>query len=274
MHKRDQSGFAHLFIVLVILVVVVASGLLVWKHLGKKPNTNNSPTGQGSSQHSIQYLSDTAIRTDTCKQQDNAMFTHDFTEVSKLKLIEPPVIDGNNIRDRSWPAIDTSKTDKVAIYAPADVQVTSGVYKVAHEGENYYDYDFWFQLSCDRWFFINHISDPVDKLKHLLPDKPITSGANGASPTANRTDINPPVSFKAGELLGYTTGTGGPHNFDLGVFDQKHKNVLPAGSGYDNGDNREQHFICSFDLFPANIKAQYYSLLSASQHETGSVCPQ
>ena len=101
-----------------------------------------------------------------------------------------------------------------------------------------------------------------------MPNVP-TSG----SATANRTQVNPPVSFSSGELIGYTSGTQDAHNFDFGVFDQNHINTLPSSYPV-QGDSREYHFICSFDLFPDSIKAQYYAILKSSPIEAGSVCPQ
>lgn len=160
----------------------------------------------------------------------------------------------------------------MAIYAPADVDATSGVYKVSKTIENI-DYDFWFQLSCERWFFINHVSEPVDKLKRLFSETPQTNETSGGpSATANRTQFEPIVHFKSGELIGYATGTNLSHQFDLGVFDVNHQNQLSAN--YQIRSEREKYFICPFDLFPDNIKAQYYAILARSPKEAGSVCPQ
>lgn len=272
MSKQEQTGFAVVEIIIAIVVVAIIAAI-AFKVTQKHPKGSTNPASSTQPQSAQPPASggDSAVVSGTCKDDPNAKFTHDFTEPSKLKVIEPPVIDGSNIRDRSWPTIDTAKADKVAIYAPADVKLTSGIYKIAHEGASTYDYDLWFELSCQRWFFINHITDPVDKVRKLFPDKPNVPTSGSA--TANRSPVSPPVSFTSGELLGYTSGTEGPHNFDLGVFDNNHTNTLPSSYPV-QGDSREKHFICSFDLFPDAVKAQYYAILKASPVEAGSVCPQ
>ncbi len=274
--NKNRSGFAVIEVVIVI-VILAAIGFVFVKVAHKKSTPSAATHASQASQKSQAKLApgeagdDSAVVAGTCKDDPHATFTHDFSEPSKLKLIEPPVIDGGNIRDRSWPAIDTSKADKVAIYAPANVKLTSGIYKIAHEGASTYDYDLWFELSCQRWFFINHITDPVAKVRKLFPSTPNVPKSGSA--TADRMQVSPPVSFTSGELIGYTSGTQDAHNFDLGVFDQNHMNTLPSSFTV-QGDSREYHFICSFDLFPDAIKAQYYTLLKTSPVEAGSVCPQ
>jgi prepilin-type N-terminal cleavage/methylation domain-containing protein len=267
--KNNQKGFSFIevLLVLVVIVFIIGAGITIAKVISHKSHQQNGSTS------SSQTVGDSAIIANSCKNNQNALFTHDFTESDKLKLIEPPVITPTNIRDRAWPAIDISKTSKVAIYAPADVTLTSGIFKIAHIGASTYDYDLWFQLSCNRWFFINHITDPDSKIRKLFPDKPIDTANNGTSATADRTSINPLVSFKSGEILGYTSGTENAHNFDLGVFDLNHTNTLPS-SFPEPSNSREYHFICPFDLFPDSIKSQYYAILKNSPVEAGSVCPQ
>lgn len=279
---RNQHGFAHLGLILLLIVVLAVVGFAGWKVFSKnssqKANTASSTvTKQSPSTPSSKtpqpkkYDENTAVRKDECKSNPNATFSHDFSEPDKISIIIPPKISEAYVRDRAWLAVDRAKTDKVAIYAPADVDATSGVYKVSKTIENI-DYDFWFQLSCERWFFINHVSEPVDKLRKLVADTPQTNETSGgSSATANRTQFEPIVHFQAGELLGYATGTSLSHQFDLGVFDANHQNQLPAN--YQTHE-REKNFICSFDLFPDNIKAQYYAILARSPKEAGSVCPQ
>ncbi|HSX30465.1 MAG TPA: prepilin-type N-terminal cleavage/methylation domain-containing protein [Candidatus Saccharimonadales bacterium] len=275
-NNKNQSGFSVIELVIVIVLLAAVGFVLVkvvHKEHSSSPGTHTSQTPQKSQAKLVagEAGDDSAVVAGTCKDDPRAMFTHDFTEPSKLKLIEPPVIDGGNIRDRSWPAINTSVTDKVAIYAPADVKLTSGIYKIAHEGASTYDYDLWFELSCQRWFFINHITDPVPKVRKLFSSTPNVPKSGSA--TADRMQVSPPVSFSSGELIGYTSGTQDAHNFDLGVFDQNHTNTLPSSYPV-HGDSREYHFICSFDLFPDSIKAQYYAILKTSPVEAGSLCPQ
>src|SRR5665213_2413078 len=116
--NKNQSGFSVVELVIVIVVLAII-GFVLLKVVNKKPLPPLSAhTSQTSQKPQIKPVAgeagaDSAVVAGTCKNDPNATFTHDFTEPSKLKLIEPPVIDGSNIRDRSWPAINTNITDKV-----------------------------------------------------------------------------------------------------------------------------------------------------------------
>lgn len=190
----------------------------------------------------------------SCKSNPNIQFTHDFTENEKIKMVEPTIITPGNSRHRAWLDIDTSKSNRVAIYAPVDSELVNGVYKNARGA---LDYDLHFQVSCEIWYLINHVTEPVEKIKNAFPTIPQTD-----------TRLGPPfkqsIKVKAGELLGYSTGTPLARNFDFGVFDLNHVNVgLPADEGSNYG--KEKNFICPFDLLPEQIKKSYYSKIITSE---------
>ena len=122
------------------------------------------------------------------------------------------------------------------------------------QGQETIDYDLHFQVSCEIWFFINHISDPVDKIKNFFPKTPATN-----TTSENYTKFSPPLHLSAGDLIGYTTGTVQAQNFDFAVFDLNNTNKL-VGELKSN-DTRFNNFICPFDVFPGNIKSSYYQKL-------------
>lgn len=186
-----------------------------------------------------------------CISNPKVSFPNDFTDVNLISSVEPTIITPGNSRHRAWLNI---KSGKVPIYAPVDSELVNGVYKNARGA---LDYDLHFQVSCEIWYLINHVTEPVDKVKDLFPDTPQTD-----------TRINPPfknpVKFKAGELLGYSTGTPLAHNFDFGVFDLNQINEdLPADGESDYG--KEKNFICPFDVLPENLKKNYYSKIIPSE---------
>ncbi len=189
-----------------------------------------------------------------CISNPKLAFTHDLTESDKIIKITPNSLVASKSQDRVFLWIDTTKADKVPIYAPTDADLVSGIYKISKTIETI-DYDLHFQISCENWFFINHISDPVEKIKNLFPDKP-------ANATNNPIPVNPPIHFKAGELIGYTKGTAQAHNFDFAVFDLNHENELIGEGG--SMDQRFKNFICPFDPFPEEIKKIYYQKLDQS----------
>lgn len=186
-----------------------------------------------------------------CKSNPKVQFTNDFTEVDKIKSVEPTIITPGNSRHRAWLNISSGK---VAIYAPVDSELVNGVYK---DARGVIDYDLHFQVSCEIWYLINHVTEPVDKIKNAFPKTPQTD-----------TKTNPPfkesIKVKAGELLGYSVGTPLARNFDFGVFDLNHFNEgLPGDGGSKYG--KEANFICPFDVLPKEIKEKYYSKIISSE---------
>ncbi len=187
-----------------------------------------------------------------CKSNPQVQFTHDFTEVRKISSVQPSIITPGNSRHRAWLNIEGGQ--RVAVYAPVDSELVSGVYKSARGA---LDYDLHFQVSCEIWYLINHITEPVEKIKNVFPSTPQLD-------TRDPPRVNPPIQFKAGELLGYTTGTPLARNFDFGVFDLNHVNdQSPADGAFLYG--KEKNFICPFDVLPKDLKLTYYSKIVSSE---------
>lgn len=186
-----------------------------------------------------------------CVSNPKVAFTNDFTEIDKIKSVEPTIITPGNSRHRAWLNISSGK---VAVYAPVDSELVGGVYK---DARGVIDYDLHFQVSCEIWYLINHVTEPVDKIKNVFPKTPQTD-------TKTNAPFREPVKVKAGELLGYSTGTSVAHNFDFGVFDLNHFNKdLPADEGSKYG--KEANFICPFDVLPKDLKEKYYSKIISSE---------
>lgn len=188
-----------------------------------------------------------------CVSNPSPKFTHDLTETDKIFKVTPNSLIASKNQDRVFLWINKNLTDRVPIYAPVEADLVRGVYKISKSVATI-DYDLHFQVSCEVWFFINHVSNPVEKIKSLFPSQPVSS-------TNNLTWVKPPLHFKAGELIGDTTGTAQAHNFDFAVFDLNHKNDL-VGSGASN-DPRFKNFVCPFNFFPPDLKSQYYQKLEA-----------
>lgn len=273
--STSQKGFAGIFGVIALVIVLLVAILLGknWfnpnSHSGSEKLDNQEQSKvvqtEPTSQEKInpynsneERISSSAYLGVPCAGNPNPKFTHDLTEVDKILKITPNSLIASKSQDRAFLWIDESKTAKVPIYAPVDADLIRGVYKMRiTEGKETIDYDLHFQVSCEIWFFINHISDPSDKIKKFFPKTP---AANTTSD--NITQISPPIHFSAGELIGYTTGTAQAHNFDFAVFGLNHTNNLIGQGG--STDTRFKNFICPFDLFPENLKSNYYKKLDPS----------
>lgn len=240
-----RQGFAGIFIV--IAVVIVLTVIFVGKNWFN-PNGSVVQTAPVSQTMTNSYLGV------PCISNPNPKFTHDLTESDKILKITPPSLVASKFQDRAFLWIDTSKVDKVPVFVPVDADLVRGVYKISKTVETI-DYDLHFQVSCEVWFFINHISDPIDKIKNVFPKEPATA-------TNNLTSVNPVIHLKAGELIGYTKGTANAHNFDFAVFDLNHTNTLIGED--DSNDSRFKNFICPFDVLPENFKNEYYKKLDST----------
>lgn len=240
--KDNQRGFVILPLIIILIFGVIGGALFVNRSkIIPSSNYSNNP----SSQENSQTFNNSAYFIDVpCISNPKVQFTNDFTEVDRIKSVEPTIITPGNSRHRAWLNISAGK---VAVYAPVDSELVNGVYKNARGA---LDYDLHFQVSCEIWYLINHVTEPVDKIKKAFPKTPQTD-------TRTNSPFKEPIKVKAGELLGYTTGTPLAHNFDFGVFDLTHFNEgLPADEGSKYG--KELNFICPFDVLPEDLKISYY----------------
>ncbi len=260
-HAKFQLKKRHLSVMLKIIIIaiiidIVGAGAFLYSNLQDRSKTT-AQNAQSPKNIQLPFVPKTNPYLGTpCQSNPNLKFPHNLTDSSLILKITPPSLIASKVQDRAWLWIDQSKAFKVPIYAPVDADLVRGIYKSkVNEGRETIDYDFHFQVSCEVWFFINHISDPVDKTKKLFPNTPVTSG----NTAENFTQISPPIHFSAGDLIGYTTGTALAHSFDFAVFDLNNQNKL-VGELKTN-DTRFDNFICPFDVFPESLKSSYYQKL-------------
>ncbi len=245
-----QKGFAQILF-LIVTIVIVAAGAFLYTSYSQTSFQQTSDLKTNPYNSSEAKISSSAYLGVPCQSNPSPKFIHDFTDVNLIQKVTPPSLIASKAQDRAFLWIDTVKIDKVPIYAPVDADLIRGVYKISKNIETI-DYDLHFQVSCEVWFFINHISAPTDKIKSLFPSQPATA-------TNNLTSVSPPLHFKAGELIGYTTGTAQAHNFDFAVFDLNTKTKLVGE--LKSHDTRFNNFICPFDVLPESLKSSYYQKL-------------
>src|SRR5258708_17713824 len=191
-----------------------------------------------------------------CKNDPKPVFTHDLTDPGLIDHIQIYGLGETLPRFSSFLWINTTKTTKVPVYTPVDSDLVEGVYKSVR-GAN--DFDIHLMVSCQVWYLVNHITDPVDKIRHALNTIPATN-------TMDMPKITPPVHFAAGELLGCTSGTPLPHNWDFGVFDLTHVNQFVNQARYNQDKyGKIQTAICPFDVFPDAKKPVYYNLFGETK---------
>ena len=138
--------------------------------------------------------------------------------MSKIDLILPPfVISGDRFKSRSYVWIGRDANGEyyeVPVCAPVDSKLMSITYYVEsmrnEQGEqvDVGQYSLDFQVSCEVSYGFDHLWRLADDVAALAPTEPVRS-------TRGNFRLATPLSMKAGELIGYTTGTVQAHNWDF-----------------------------------------------------------
>ncbi len=184
-----------------------------------------------------------------CNSNPNPRFTHNFTDVSAIDSLIPPIYSsGTGVKH----TVLVNTIGRVPLYMPATGDLFQGSYYDS-EGMGHYLLDF--QITCEVVVSFDHVAEPVEKIRALLPSKPKND---------SRTDFfEPKVKFRAGELIGYTSGTKNAKNWNFGVYNNTVQNYL-------SGDSEVKQFpkyttaICPFEYYSKEMKNPYYALLSDS----------
>lgn len=160
--------------------------------------------------------------------------------MSAVSYVVPPPTMGSGPSLKTHSYIGTNGAN-VPIYAPTAMTLKYGSYYVGGP------YMFGFQVSCEVTVRFGHITNPVDSIKKLLPSTPQSD---------SRTQELSPVSFAAGELIGYTAGTDAAGNWDFGVYNSSVSNRYANDPNWNNSTVYTTA-VCPFVYFAPNLKAEY-----------------
>jgi hypothetical protein len=233
---------------------------LVWQKLAGQTGTPvNTPTKPGI---------DPTYHT-PCKSNPHPVFTANLTDPNDIRLIQPLGLGEVEPRFRTFLWIDTAVAPaKIPIYAPIAGNFVNGVYK---DVKGLVDYDLHFVVSCQIWFTINHVSNPIAAIRQDLPSTPQV----GTTQT-DGVPVKHILHFKAGQLIGYTTGTTLAHDFDFGVFDTTHVNKFSNLTRFKvNGANTKYlTAVCPYDFFTPAKRAVWYSKFGETSPVPNATCGQ
>jgi hypothetical protein len=182
----------------------------------------------------------TATETDVqvCTSNPSPVLTHAFTDVPSIHKITPSgfwlpdVFKGHSF---IW-----TDGENVPVYAPVDMQFTSGAYYTEHGQDQYVLY---FTISCEVSLKFDHIHEPVQAIKEALPPTPKND---------TRDVFVEPIAFKAGELIGHTRGNTPSGNWDFGLYNTAQPNSIEGISGRDRTAN------CPFNYYQDNVYEKLY----------------
>jgi len=176
----------------------------------------------------------------TCVSDPSPIFTHHITDMSKVNYIGPPPTmgAGPSLKTHSYIGTDHAR---VPIYAPTALTLESGSYYIGGP------YMMEFRASCEVRVRFGHITEPAEAIKQLLPSEPKQD---------SRTQELAPVTFAAGELIGYTTGTDAAGNWDFGVYNSTVSNRYADDPNWNNSTTYTTA-VCPFDYFTESLRSVY-----------------
>lgn len=194
-----------------------------------------------------------SMKNSDCESNPNPIFTHHITDIEKLAMVVPPpsLVDGH-LKAHSY--LDTQEA-KVPVYAPVDSSFVDGAFYVDQNSEHG-EFMLDFEVSCEVSYRFDHITEPIDAIRNQLPQTP--------SLTSETFGIKAPIEFKAGDLIGYTTGTK-YGIWDFGVYNNSKPNQFENDPQWNNskiyttGD-------CPFEYYTPEL-AGVYENLYGQHHE-------
>jgi len=202
----------------------------------------------------------------TCTEGADGSFQGKLTDLETIESIFPPGgAAGWEVKPHGYVLI---KGDEAAIYAPTDMELVQGsFYREPGNPPDDLTYILHFAVGCDFAMFIDHISDPVERIRAVLNTEP-------REDTRLDSFLAEPVRFKAGELIARTMGGRGPGGigiWDFGYYGASTTNEYVNQERYLRSDAWKQlHAVCGFDYFPEPWKSSYVALFST---RTGTFVP-
>ncbi len=141
----------------------------------------------------------------------------------------------------------------VPVYAPVDSTLVSVAFYRTNK-ETVDEFMLTFRVNCEVTYRFDHVRTVIDEIVVQMPDQP--------SSTSHDFRLNPTVEFKAGDIIGWTGGTGQAHAFDFGVYNTARTNQFANPDRYVASYN----FIalnadCGWEYFTAELRDQYIPLL-------------
>lgn len=182
-----------------------------------------------------------------CQSNKKPVFTHHITDISKINYVVPPPTIGAGPSLKTHGYIGTDHV-RVPVYAPTDMVLNTGAH---FEGGPYW---IGFEVSCEVTLRFGHITEPIQAIIDIFPPAPAND--------SHDQQIKNKISFKAGDLIGYTTGTSAAGNWDIGVYNSTTSNKYKGDATWQNSWVYTTA-VCPFDYFTEGIRQIYTSKFSS-----------
>lgn len=272
--KLDQSGVAHHFI-LIIMVVAAVIGLIAYRvsKLDSKSPNSSKKASSNSQLAQVSWPMNEGIEWSATGQGSWMTLPYDATppacpdplqlqlptkEISKATSVLYPGQSrtgdfsgkGGTYKPHGGIRFDGSTNEEVSAVMPYDAYVFRGN-RVTVDGEIQYGFDFI--NPCGIMVRLGHLRDLTPAFQTIADKLP--AAIEGDSRT---TKIQPMVAFKTGDLIATAVGFKTTKNvgFDYGVYDLRSPNEASKNSAYQAAhvDTAElsSHALCWLDLLSTN----------------------
>jgi len=191
---------------------------LVWV---AQSSSGSSGSASSGTQPTSSTTSAPKAGTSGCGANSAGLFTASPFKSSDISMIT----NGNETNDARFAYVWVKAPyAKIPLYAPADGVLTAIRHLTANKVFPSDDFQVQFNLTstCNDYWRFNHFTDPRADIRaaYSYGDKCSSCFDDNGNPTARYEEYEKPgsaIKVKAGELIGYTSGTPFAHDFDFAI---------------------------------------------------------
>jgi hypothetical protein len=243
-----------------VVAVIVAAGFILFRPFDRSQN----PISSDFQNQTEQSPSNPAP----------AQFTHPIFNPEEIDWVSPLGESNggyNEVQPLGGMTINIKKDiaakGPIEVYAPTDMELVSYSHTLM-EPEPEPDWAFHFQINKDISLVVHHIKNASPKIVNAVGNKPKLNDSR-------TTDLRPSIKFKAGEVIGTTTGTSQARNWNIYLQDKKVKNQFVNQKRYEDSysANILVNAACIFDYYEdEKIKNEFYKLLGTTKAGEAKSC--
>lgn len=157
----------------------------------------------------------------------------------------------------------------IEVYAPTDINLVAYSFTLM-DPEPTPDWSLHFEINEDLSLVLHHIKNASQKIIDVAGNTPKKNDSR-------TTDVRWPkeVKFKAGEVIGTTTGTSLAHNWNIYLYDKKIKNPFINQERFASLYSPDNLLTaaCIFDYYEdVNVKNDFYKLLGSTKAGQAKSC--
>ena len=196
-----------------------------------------------------------------CVSDSSPRLTHHYADLELIALINPTIVtSGNWLKNRQYHKVVTDANGdapEVPLYAPADATAVGVTHYLGlmqpWDGEPFElsQFELRFRLSCEVEFRFDHISSLAEPFASLAPAEGVRDTRDAEVPIR--------VEVKAGDLIGYSSGTVPAHTWDFVLVNTAKTNRFANQERYERSGDLAYllHADCPFDYYDASMRAEY-----------------